>query len=116
MKINLKATGIELTPAISDYATRKISAIEKYLADPDSATAYVEVGKSTKHHKQGPYFRAEVRVSGNFYAKHEAEDLYAAIDLVRDEIAHELTHAKDKRLKLVRRGGRVIKNIMRRWS
>src|SRR3990167_6985227 len=88
MKINIKATGIELTQAISNYAYKKISSIEKYLdkkSGPD-LVAQVEVGRSTRHHKTGNIFRAEVHITGaglDLYAVSAMEDLYAAIDVVK---------------------------------
>ena len=55
MKINIKATNIELTLAISAYAEKKIRTLKKFLDVPD-AVAQVEVGKSTKHHKSSEDF------------------------------------------------------------
>ena len=118
MNINIKATGIELTPAIKEYAEKKVGMLEKYFAPGQSPNIQVEVGKSTAHHRQGPFFRAEVRVSGSgtdYYAVSENEDLYAAIDLVKDEIVHEITHSQKKRLSKLRAGGRRMKDMMRRW-
>ena len=121
MKINIKATGIELTPAISDYAHKKISAIEKYLDKKISSdvVAQVEVGKSTRHHKTGNVFRAEVHITGanlDLYAVSEMEDLYAAIDVVKDEIAHNIVQLKGKRETLARRGAKMMKSVMKGFS
>jgi putative sigma-54 modulation protein len=119
MNINIKATNIELTPAISDYVDKKISSIYKYLqtADNDSdIIAQVEVGKSTNHHKAGDIFRAEVHISGsglNLYAVAETEDLYASIDKVKDEISYEVKRNKEKRFALARRGGQMVKDMMK---
>src|SRR3989338_857059 len=118
MKINIKATGIELTRAISDYDYKKVASIEKYLdrkSDPD-VIAQVEVGKNTRHHKTGNVFRAEVHVTGvslDLYAVSETEDLYAAIDMVRDEIVHNAVQLKGKRETLARRGAKMMKNIVK---
>ncbi len=117
MKINIKATGIELTPAISSYVNKKIYSIEKYL-DKNNANvvAQVEVGKSTKHHKTGNVFRAEVHITGgglDLYAVSEKEDLYAAIDIVKDEVVHSVVQSKGKRQTLTRRGAEMIKNMMK---
>ncbi|MEX2014213.1 MAG: ribosome-associated translation inhibitor RaiA [Parcubacteria group bacterium] len=121
MKINIKATGIELTEAISNYVHKKISAIEKYMdkANSADAVARVEVGKSSQHHKTGNIFRAEVHITGaniDAYAVSEMEDLYAAIDVVKDEIAHNIVKLKGKRETLARRGAETMKNIMKGLS
>lgn len=113
MKMNVKATGIELTPSILAYAEKRLDKIEKYLEGGDHIIA-VELGKSTNHHKQGDIFRAEIRITGggaNFYATRESEDLYASIDEVRDEIIAEITKDKGKRRSLMRKGGRMIKDM-----
>ena len=117
MKINIRATGIELTPAISSYVYKKISSIEKYLDKGSVDTvAQVEVGKSTRHHKAGNVFRAEVHITGgslDLYTVSEKEDLYAAIDIVKDEIVHNILQLKGRRETLTRKGAKMMKNIMK---
>lgn len=117
MKTNVKATSIELTPAISNYVHKKISVIEKYLDKNNTDTvAQVEVGKSTGHHKSGSVFRAEVHIVGgglDLYAVSEKEDLYAAIDVVKDEIVHNIVQSKGKRQTLSRRGAELMKSMMK---
>jgi putative sigma-54 modulation protein len=115
MKINIKATGIELTPAISDYVQKKVSALHKYIHN-DDAVAQVEVGRTTQHHKTGEVFKAEVHITGaglDLYAVSEHSDLYAAIDLVKDEITRNAVHEKGKRETLTRRGGQMVKNVLK---
>lgn len=117
MKINIKATNIELTPSISDYVEKKLSALSKHLEkDHADAVAHVEVGKSTQHHRSGNIFRAEVHLIGtglDLYAFSEQEDLYAAIDIMKDEIMQSLVQTKDKAETLTRRGARIIKDAMK---
>ena len=112
MNINIKATGIELTPAISDYVYKKVSSVEKYLNKEVPTSAQVEVGKTTKHHKSGDVFRAEVHLNYNgidLYAAVEAEDLYSAIDLVEADISNKIVREKGRHIKLLRQGQRAIK-------
>ncbi len=114
MKINIKATGIELTGAIRDYVSKRVSALSKFIRG--DATAHVEVGKSTKHHKSGEVFRAEVHLSGagvDTYAASEEADLYAAIDNVKDEVATGLVREKGRKEALYRRGARRIKDMVK---
>ena len=121
MKITVRASGTELTPAISSYAEKKISSIEKYLdkTSAQSALAQVEVGKSTRHHKSGNVFRAEVHITGgglDLYAVSKMDDLYAAIDIVKDEMVHNMLQLKGKRETLARRGAEIMKNAMKGFS
>lgn len=113
MRLNIKATGIELTPDILSYAEKRLLKVEKYLEATDPLMA-VELGRITEHHRQGAIYRAEVRISGagtDFYASKDAFDLYEAIDLVKDEIIHEITKVKGKKRSLMKRGGRAVKDM-----
>lgn len=116
MKINLKATGLELTPAISDYAHKKTESLTKYLENNEDLVALVEVGKVTRHNKGEDVFRAEIHITGggyDFYAVSKTSNLYASIDSVKDEIASEITSAKGKKSSLARRGQRMVKSMMK---
>ena len=117
IKINIKATGITLTPAISDYLQKKIEMLEKFI-DPNDTSVMcdAEVGKTTKHHKLGDVYKAEfnLRVAGKFfYAVADTDNLYSSIDKVKDEIAHELASYKTKKATLLRRGGQKVKDLLR---
>jgi len=116
MKINIKATNMELTPAISDYLSKKLTAIEKFIdIDDDSAICGLEVGKTTNHHRTGDYFRAEINLDWagrQYYSAVEKDDLYAAIDEMKDQIVAELGKSKDKHDESVREGGKQAKEIL----
>ncbi|MES2213915.1 MAG: ribosome-associated translation inhibitor RaiA [Patescibacteria group bacterium] len=116
MNIHIKATGIELTGAISDYVYKKIGAVEKYMGPRTAVDVFVEVGKPSAHHKSGDVFRAEVRMVGeglNLVATKESDDLYKAIDLVENEVKRELSTEKGKSMAMLRRGQRAVKDMMR---
>ncbi len=118
MKTNIKTTNITLTPAISDYIAKKISALDKFYKDEEDIVANVEVGRTTRHHRSGDIFRAEIHINsrGNdYYASSEKDDLYAAIDKVKDDIVYELTSTRKRALRLIRKGGASIKNLLR-WG
>ena len=115
MRTNKKATNIIFTPAISEYIEKKLNMLEKFFSEED-VLVNIEVGRTTRHHKSGDIFRAEIRLNYNgqeYYAVSETEDLYASIDEVKDEIAQELTKKRKKYLHLFRRGGAKIKNLMK---
>lgn len=109
MKISIKATNIELTDAIRLKVEQKIGELEKYIQkteDLDKAVkgraayeVWVEVGRTTRHHKKGIIFRAEaqMRLRGkSLRAESENLDLYQAIDEVHDELKVELSKHKEK--------------------
>lgn len=116
MKINTKATNISLTPSISEYVEKKINMLEKFFAGSDEVLVSVEVGKVTRHHKSGDIFRAEIQIVDGgevYYAAAETEDLYSSIDEVKDEVISSMTSKKKKAVRLVRKGGAQIKNLLK---
>jgi putative sigma-54 modulation protein len=117
MNLNIKTTNISLTPAIKDYFEKKLMSLDKLIdLDSDNVFIQAELGKTTHHHRSGDFFRAEINVrsSGNFYrAVSEKEDLYAAIDDVKDELMQEISTSKKKKISIVRRGAQRLKNILR---
>lgn len=101
MKINIKATQMDLTPAIRDYAQEKMDMLEKYLGDIQVTNCDVEVGMTTHHHSKGEIFRAEVNLSlpGEMLRVEKTEeDLYKAIDKVKDHLTREIRQYKEKRI------------------
>ncbi|MCR4284270.1 MAG: ribosome-associated translation inhibitor RaiA [Parcubacteria group bacterium] len=119
MNINIKATNIELTPAISLYATKKVESLEKFAGSVKidaEVQAWVEVGRTTRHHEQGDIFRAEIQMKLPNYslrAEAEGEDLYAAIDKVHDEMQREINKAHGRQIARLREGARRIKGIFK---
>lgn len=115
MNISIKASNIELTPALKDYTEKRFGALTKYTGG--DLTIAAEIGKTTDHHKNGDIFRAEVNITtalGKQYrSASEKADLYEAIDDVRDEVVRMLTSAKGKEEALWKRGARKIKDIIR---
>ncbi len=118
MTINIKATNMELTPAISSYVEGKIIGLDKFIVakDPESVLVNVEIGLNTKHHQSGKVFRAEINLHiGGKYIRtvSEKEDLYVAIDDMRDQVVREIKAFKEKKRDLSRKGGSIIKKILR---
>lgn len=105
MKINTKATGLDLTPSLRVYIQSKLSSLEKFIRKFDArgvAEMWLDVGRTTKHHHKGPVFRAEadLRLPGKILrAEEESSDLRVAIDAVRTKIHLEIEKYKTRFLK-----------------
>ena len=115
MNINIKATNMELTEAIRNYVNKRIMSFGKLLKE-SSSVINVEVGKTTRHHNKGDFFKAEINMitDGNkFYTAVEREDLYAAIDEAKENVLRELTRSKDKRMTLYKRGATSVKKMLK---
>ena len=120
LTVKIKTTNLDFTPAIESYVREKIQMLEKFLKqyhrESGELIFEVEIGKTTKHHKQGNVFRAEINfTAGDNNLRSEAvkDDLYAAIDEAKDEIQRELRRHKEKHFDLLKKGGRALKSLLR---
>ena len=115
MTISIKATNLDLTPALKDYAEKRLRGITKFIGG--EADISVDLGKTTAHHKQGEIYGASVAVvtplGKHYIATSEKADMYEAIDDARDEIVREINSAKGRHESLLRRGSQKIKSMMR---
>jgi putative sigma-54 modulation protein len=108
MNIAIKGTNLTLTPSVKQYVNDKIGHLAKFIV---ATEAKVELERE-KHHKTGLVFRAEVMlvVGGKVMrAEINAEDIYAAIDLLIPKLKEQIGKFKDKRQTLTRRGARSAK-------
>lgn len=116
IKQHVKATNMDLTPAIDAYLADKVRLLEKFVPDEEETIARVEIGKTTNHHHKGDIFKAEINLHVGrkmFRVVIETDDLYKAIDQMKDEMIREITRAKEKRTHLLKRGHQKIKDMVR---
>lgn len=114
MKIIFKSKDFVLTPSIEDYIQKKINSLEKFLSNfnEEEMKCEVEVGRTTSRHRSGDIFRAEINLSVGgklFRVESEQDDLFAAVDEVRDGLEHEIKKFKAKKETIFIRGARSIK-------
>jgi ribosomal subunit interface protein len=117
MRINEKGVNMQITPDIKDYLYKKLTHLEKFLNPADeSILCEVELGKTSNHHKNGDVFKTEINlhITGkNLRAVSEMDDLFASIDVAKDDIVRELQVNKDKKVSLLKKGGGKIKNFIK---
>ena len=120
MKINFQAKNMEITPAIHDYVMKKVTNLGKILDKIEQNTGeilvYFNISKTTNHHKAGEFFHADCSIEtnrGNYFSSIEEEDLYAAIDAVKENLFGEISRSKDKTHTLFHRGARKIKETLK---
>lgn len=98
--LSILCKDFDLTDAIKLFATEKLSALNKYLPEGGATANFnLRLGKVTNHHHSGKIFYAEISIKSpekNFGALVESEDIYAAIDQLKDDLAHNIAHYKDK--------------------
>jgi len=102
MRLEIKATNIELTESIVSYIRDKILSVDKFLSKFEKdkeVIVKVEVGKTTSHHRKGKLFRAEANLAlGKTFLRSVSlkEDLYSAITEVKDKLQREIKKYKTK--------------------
>ncbi|MDQ1299741.1 MAG: hypothetical protein QG636_409 [Patescibacteria group bacterium] len=117
MQIHFKGTNYDLPANITELARKKVESLAKYIGDnKETARAYVDLGKETEAHQNGKIWRTDVNfdVDGSrFYAKAIEDSIEKAIDRSVSELARELQTARKRQQSLVKKGGGVIKSLMR---
>lgn len=124
MKINLKYTNIDSSPALEEYIDMKIGELDKFINVEESSMdggratveAFVELGKVTKGQNKGDVYRTEVqlRMPGSPIRAEATElDMHLAIDKVKDDLQRQLRRYKGKQSAKFLRGARRIKNLFK---
>ncbi|HAS80867.1 MAG: Sigma 54 modulation protein/ribosomal protein S30EA [Candidatus Nomurabacteria bacterium GW2011_GWE1_32_28] len=123
MNINLQGKNFELTPAIRDYISKKVTNLEKLLSSIDEEGAYVvvnfEVGRSSMHHKGGDIFHSDclINIDGQkFYSSSDKEDIYQAVDEVKEELFRKIRKSKERKQTLYKRGASSVKKMLKGLS
>ncbi len=132
MQINIKATNLELTPAIRQYIEIKIGSLEHFLkrfeSKPPHQTrigaegaknnksalwcggkseieVFVEIARTTKHHYKGDVFYAEATFSIGkkvLRAEHSDWNIRVTIDRVKDKLQQEIKKYKETKIEKYR--------------
>lgn len=120
MQITLQSKNLELTEAIKDYVSKRVTNLEKLLSDIETnkgeARVKFEVRKTTNHHKAGEIFHADCTINidgNNFYGESDHADLYSAIDEVKMQLFNDINKNKDRKQTLFRRGAKSVKKMVK---
>ena len=110
MKIIIKATNLELTPAINEYIEEKIGSLDKFLSKKFEKNSEikieVEIARTTKHHKSGAVYYAEanIHLPGKILrAEHFDWDIRVAIDRIRDILQQEIKKYKGTKMETLKK-------------
>ena len=91
MQINVSGHHIEVTDPLRNYVETKIGRLERHFDRITNVSVILSV------EKQRQKAEATIRASGSdVYAEAEADDLYAAIDLMTDKLDRQLIKKKEK--------------------
>ena len=91
MRIEITGHQIDVTPALRDYVQNKFERLQRHFDNLLDIHAILTVEKL--HHKA----EAIIQVSGRtIFADVEAENMYAAIDLLADKLDRQVIKHKEK--------------------
>ena len=110
MQINVVFRHMDHSDALKDYALEKLFKIKKYLDGPLDVNVVLSVEKIR--------YIAEVKFNFNGFmvkGREEADDMYAAIDLVAGKIVRQIKRYKE-RLRNRKGGAGIDKRIQSRMS
>lgn len=108
--IQFLATNLELTDSIKDYATKRIESMSQLTSE--NALVKFEIERKIPAQHKGEVYRAEVHITFDgkeVYADATNEDMYAAIDEVRDIVQSQLTKASEYKRDVNRKEARKAK-------
>lgn len=110
MQISVTAKGTEFTPALKEYAEKKVAKLEEFFHNMQKIEVVLQAKSNADAEKRQV---AEIRVwlAGlkMVQAQEGARDLYAAIDLAVDEAKRQIERHKEKMTKEKRREGSRLK-------
>ncbi len=91
MQVNVSGHHVEVTDALNSYVATKLERIERHFDRITNIHVILSV------EKQRQKAESTIRVSGGeIFAEAEADDLYAAIDLLTDKLDRQLIKKKEK--------------------
>lgn len=113
--IIFKHTNVGSDTALEALVAEKLAVLNKYLPEVCDVTCEVEFERIPSH-QSGKIYRLEANlmVNGALYrAEALAESFEAAIDLVKSDLDVEMNKSNKKKISLLKRGGRALKQMLR---
>jgi putative sigma-54 modulation protein len=118
MHIIITGVQMEITDAIRAYSLEKMKTLEKYIEKDDtSGKLTLELSKTSNHHVHGDVFQAEAQLHARgkeISMKTTQDDLYKAIDILKDMLTRELASHKDKSQSSFRKSAHKVKALFKK--
>jgi len=117
MEITVQGHGLELTDPLREYAIKKIGKVKEFFNDIIKVQVVLDLRDHSdinrSHVAEVTLWAAGKKV---IHASEAGKDMYAAIDLVSQEIDRQVKKHKEKHTDEIRRSGEKIKQAMRETS
>ena len=122
MDIRIKTTDYQMTPETRTYLDQRVASLAKALTGfEDVARIEVEIGRDAGRPRHGAniwFAEMQVIVPGQerVYARNNSESVNGAIDDVKEEVERQLRRERKIHIRLYRKGGAMLKRLMRLGS
>lgn len=91
MQINLSGHHVDISPALREYVTSKLSKLERHFDHVTNAHVVLTVEKLVQKAE------ASIHISGGqLFADAAGQDMYAAIDALTDKLDRQIRRHKEK--------------------
>lgn len=91
MKFEIRGKNIELTDALKDYTTKRLSKLEKYIEDVKEAQVALSVGA------EGHKVEVTIPLNGIILRGEDCtDDMYSSIDLVEEKLEKQIEKYKTR--------------------
>jgi putative sigma-54 modulation protein len=100
MNLHLSGHHVEVTPAIRDYVTTKLSRITRHFDQVIDVNVIVSVDKLKKKAEANVHLKGK-----DIFVESIDEDMYAAIDALVDKLDRQILKHKERNFE--HRGGRI---------
>lgn len=91
MQLNIAGQHVDITDALREFVTTKFSKLEQFFDRINQVYIVLKVEKVQKIAEATVHFNG-----GELHATAEADDMYAAIDLLIDKLTRQLNKHKEK--------------------
>ena len=118
ININIKTKDLDLDSRLSDFINKKIGTLGRLfkLEKDEEVLVEVEVAQSTKHHKSGDIFRAEINLSHKgkrLRTTSKERTIRIALNEACGEMSRRIKVTKEKKSVLKRKGGTKLKKMIK---
>ncbi len=112
MQLNIQGHGVELSKPLREYAEKKLNKLDEFFYGIQKAQVVLDA-RSDSDIKRSQVAEVTLWLSGKkvVRATEAGEDMYAAIDLVAEELGRQVKKHKEKHIKETRRQGEKIKQL-----
>lgn len=97
-QIDISGRNMEVTDRLTDYVTKKVSKLDRYLNDIEEAHVDLAYAKSARSASDRQVAQLTIRGKGFILRSEErADDIYAALDIALDKMQRRIERYKGKR-------------------